>query len=98
MTEWRRRPKTAGTHESVQNLMRRLEAANEEKEAANERVNQAYKVLNRWRETHNRRCDELIRIQNEIDEITRALDILAPEVDEYGITRPQREGSERSMA
>ena len=91
MTEYRRVSKIAETRGAVDELKVRLMEVQSEREALQEKTDQAEKVVNRWRETFNRRRYELEQLDRKIAEINSALDILAPEVDEYGIERKFRE-------
>ena len=91
VTEYRRVSKLAETRDAVEELKLRLTEVQAEREALQEKTDQAEKVVNRWRETYNRRTSELDRLDRKISEINSALDILAPEVDEYGIERKFRE-------
>lgn len=93
MTEYHRRTKIAGTYEAVEIMKEKLAEKQAEREAMQEKTDQARKVADRWATTHHRRLSEVLALDRQIADITAALDTLAPEVDEYGIERKERERS-----
>ena len=89
-TRYQRVATNAGTYEAVKALKGQLAVEQEAREQMQEKADQARKVVDRWSTTYNRRTSELDAIDRRIAEITRALDVLAPEVDEWGIPRRRR--------
>jgi chromosome segregation ATPase len=87
MTEYRRIAKNPGTYEAVAKLKEQLAAEEAEHERLQHSSDQARRVVDRWSTTFNHRTAELNACERRIAEITTALNVLAPEVDEYGIPR-----------